>query len=78
MTFDFWHIHLCFALLVFLLLPVRGRSLLVRWVALLGPLALGFLPVGELPLAQALQAARLAHSKVRVDDGVERAQAFAS
>lgn len=51
MTFELWHIHLCFALLAFLLLPLRGRSPIVQAVALIGTLLLGLLPVGDLPLA---------------------------
>ena len=51
MTFDFWHIHLCFALLAFLLLPLRGRPWPLQLAVLAGLLVFGFVPVGELPLA---------------------------
>lgn len=51
MTLDLWHIHLCFALLAFLLLPLGGLSRSLQGLALTGLLALGFAPVGELSLA---------------------------
>lgn len=50
MTLALWNMHLCFALAIFLLLPLRGRSRAVQSAALLGLLALGFVPVQGLPL----------------------------
>lgn len=50
MTLTLWNIHLCFALAIFLLLPLRSRSRIVQGGVLLGLLALGFVPVQGLPL----------------------------
>lgn len=51
MSLELLHIHLCFALLIFMLLPLRRRTPLLQGMTLLALLALGFVPVGELPLA---------------------------
>ena len=51
MTLELWHIHLCFALLAFLLLPLRGRPLVIQAGTLLAILLLGFVPLDGLPLA---------------------------
>lgn len=50
MTLALWNMHLCFALAIFLLLPLRGRPRGLRLAVLLGLLALGFAPLGGLPL----------------------------
>ena len=50
MTLALWNMHLCFALAIFLLLPLRGRSRAMQGAVLLGLLALGFVPVQGLPL----------------------------
>ena len=45
-----WNMHLCLALVVFLLLPLRGRSRAVQFSVLLILLGLGFASVQGLPL----------------------------
>ena len=50
MTLALWNMHLCFALGLFLLLPLRGRSRGLQLGVLLALLALGFVPVQGLPL----------------------------
>ena len=46
MTLALWNMHLCFALAIFLLLPLRGRSRAMQGAVLLGMLALATLAFG--------------------------------
>lgn len=49
--FDYWHIHLSFTLLLFLLLPTRTLSLRMRGAVLAGLLVISYVRIDGLPLA---------------------------